>query len=171
MPFKQTARICATIAICGVAACEPMSDAERSYFESRDFDVEQERQLMQTMTEWNSVDGAIELVKSTPAPEDEEGTIEEWINRERMGIEGDVMFPRWEGLRRGSNRFEVRYTYTVIDFDYNIQKTGYRWDVDTMLKVVNGPEPIDPEELEPKPRRPLTQDAIEDELQEDFSLE
>ncbi len=156
MTFKILTRITAIAAVAGIfatTACEPLSESEQRYFEAREFDADQQRELMQTVAEWNSVDGAVELVKATDAPDDEEGSTEDWIERKRAEIRGDVMFPRWEGRRLGSHNFEVRYTHTVIDYDYNIEKSGFTWEVDTMLKMVNGPTPIDPAELEPRPRR------------------
>ncbi len=153
------------VALLLMAGCEPMSDSEQRYFESREFDADHQQAMMQSAMEWNSVDGAIELVKATDAPEGEGGTIEEWIQRERAGIQGDVMFPRWEGRRLGTHRFEVRYTHTVIDFDYHIEKSGYAWEVDTMLKAVAGPTVLDPAELEPRARVAPLREPLDETLE------
>lgn len=160
--------------VCGAAllltACEPMSEDEQRYFESREFDADQQQALMQSTMEWNSVDGAIEMVKANDAPDDAEGTILEWVEQKRAAIQGEVMFPRWEGRRLGAHRFEVRYSHTVIDFDYNIDKFGFAWEVDTMLKMVAGPTELGPDDLEPRPRRAVLREPLDESL-EDYSLE
>ncbi len=168
--FRQTALIGAVALAFGVA-CEPLPESERRYFESRDFDADHQQAMMQTDFEWNSVDGAIELVKITEAPEAEEGTIDEWIRGIRAAIDGDVMFPRWEGRRLGSHRFEVRYTHTVVDSDYTIERFGYAWEVDAVLKTVDGPTALDPAELEPRPRRAVLREPIPELLDEGFDPE
>ncbi len=129
-----------------------------------------DREVVRTMSELNSVDAALELVQIAEAPEGYEGSVLDWLAELRDGIDGDVMFPRWDSRRKGANRFEVTYTHTVIDFDYNIFKTGYRWDVDTMLKIVDGPEHILPEDLEP-PQRPAPVLEPVELLSDDFTLE
>lgn len=156
--------------VLSVTACDPLSEDELRDFEAREFESNEQQALLETAAEWNSVDGAIELVKSSESPEGEEGTITDWIELKRNAIEGDVMFPRWDGRRLGSHRFEVRYTHTVIDYDYNIAKSGYAWEADTMLKVIDGPTPLDPEELDPRPRRGALGETSEESL-EDLDLE
>jgi len=148
-----------------LTACEPLTESDGRYFEAREFDADQQQAMMQSAMEWNSVDGAIELLKATEAPDGEEGTIEEWMDRKRAAIAGDVMFPRWEGRRLGSHRFEVRYSHTVIDFDYNIEKMGYAWEVDTMLKMVAGPTELTEADLEPRPRRPVARETLDEALE------
>ncbi len=157
--------ISAGMALHLLTGCEPLSEGELRDFESREFGRDEQRALLQDAAEWNSVDGAVELVRSFEAPDEEEGTTEEWIRRKREAIEGDVMFPRWDGRRLGSHRFEVRYTHTVIDYDYNIEKSGYAWEADTMLKTVVGPTPLEPAELESRPRRPSLTEPLDEPLE------
>jgi hypothetical protein len=133
------------------------SDPESSsrYFESAEDATElQHQELMRAMTELNSIDGAVDLVRASYHPDFPETlTMDEWVQAERAAIAGDVMFPKWEGRRHGSHRFEVRYTHTVIDYDYTILKSGYSWDVDTMIKLVKGPHALEPAELDQRLRR------------------
>lgn len=153
----------------GLSACTPVSESERAYFESREKEQEQQQAFIHAMAEANSIEGALAMVKEYPAP-DETGTTEEWIDREQARLSGDVLFPRWEGLRKGPNKFEVQFTYTHRDEDYNIVKKGYGWEVDTLLKLVNGPRELEDAELETRPRRTAAQDQYET-LREEFSLE
>ena len=152
--------------------CEPVSEQERAYFEARAMEEEQEGLLMETKTEWNTVDGAIEMARTTMMADTNvfAGTHGEWVRARVEQVRGDVMFPRWEGQRKGANRFEVRYTHTEIDDDYNLERVGFTWNVDTMLKLVDGPQPIDPAELAPR-ERPRPELKPLDGFTEDFSLE
>lgn len=151
-------------------SCGPVSDSEREFWEERERRQESERELLRLMTEANTVESAIELVKQSDAPDGYVGTVDVWLGRQRDAVEGDVLFPRWEGHRIGANRFEVRYTHTIIDYDYNIVRHGFTWEADTMLKIVTGPTKIDPAELEPPARRELPLEEPLREL-EGFSLE
>lgn len=100
-------------------------------------------------SELNSVDGAIELVQQAPASEvDFEGSTAEWIANHREQNENTIMFPRWEGQRKGAHHFAVRYSHIEIDFDYNMEHVGYEWQVDTMLKQVSPPVPLTQSEVE-----------------------
>ena len=60
------------------------------------------------------------------------------------------MFPRWEGTRKGTHLFDVRFTYTHRDLDYRINKKGYIWEVDTRLRMVQGPQKWKEEERRPR---------------------
>jgi hypothetical protein len=138
------------------AGCDPAPAPEEFYFDESSTDLN--RQIIRTEAEWNSVDGAIQMVQMTDAPDaDFEGNTQQWIDAQRALIEGDIMFPRWEGKRKGANRFEVMYTHTVIDHEYNIVKSGYRWEVDTRIKSVEGPHTIETEDLQPPPRPEIPQ--------------
>lgn len=166
--YRAGSMVCLCVLVSG---CDPAPEGERTYYEEQEVRAEDERFLMEVMTTTDSMDGAIQLVQQQEAPDEFGGTIEEWLAVARREIEGDVMFPRWEGQRKGANRFEVRYTHTVIDYDYNIMRTGYTWEVDTMMKVVNGPKPIDPEELKPKTRTlPSLDSMLEDGDDDDDAL-
>ena len=153
-----------------VAGCEPVSESERTYFETRDQELEEQRQFMQTMTDANTMENAINMVKKHASPTENTNT-EAWINNALNRLVGDVMFPKWDARRLGPNRFEVMFTYTHIDREYTITRGGYAWEVDTLLKVVSDPRELASADLEPQPRWPaveLKDDVITPEA---FSLE
>ncbi len=152
-----------------LCACAPVTESERAYFESREKEQEQQQAFIHAMAEANSIEGALVMVKEYPAP-DESGSTEQWIEREQARLSGDVLFPRWEGLRKGPNKFDVLFTYTHRDQDYNIVKKGYGWEVDTLLKLVTGPRDLDDAEMETRPRRTAAQNEYET-LRKEFSLE
>ncbi len=159
------------MALSMLLGCGPTTYFDEDLYYDEDAGREPERDVVRTMSEWNSVDAALELVQQAEAPEGYEGTVLDWLAELRDGVEGDVMFPRWDSRRKGANRFEVTYSHTVIDYDYNIFKTGYSWDVDTMLKMVHGPEDIPPEDLEPPQRPTPALEPVELLPDDDFTLE
>ena len=85
------------------------------------------------------------MVQEARAP-DGNGLIPEWVDRQLENIRNLVMFPRWEVLRRGSNRYEVRYTFTQID-GASMTKRGFFWNVDVVLKLVSSPRELAPSEV------------------------
>lgn len=119
-----------------LAACGPSPIEGVDYVEHRH---DASSQVFQT-SELNSIDGAIELVQESPAPDSEfSGTTADWIKQLREEIDHTVMFPNWEGQRKGAHQFTVRYVHIEIDFDYNMEHVGFEWQVDTMLKQIEGP--------------------------------
>jgi hypothetical protein len=83
----------------------------------------------------------LQLVQEQPAP-DGNGTVADWIERQARSARGQPLFPRWQVQRRGINRFEVRYTFTWIGLDNQIESRGYIWHVDSALNKVQGPKTI-----------------------------
>lgn len=85
----------------------------------------------------------VALVQSTPAVDGL--ATSNWVHRQLGLVKGEIMFPKWEAQRRGKTRYEVRFTYTLIDPDNRIVKRGYAWSVDAAVQVVDPPREIDPE--------------------------
>lgn len=77
------------------------------------------------------------LVHESPAP-DGEGNTTEWVRRS-MDSTVQKLFPRWQVVRRGATRYEVKYTYTVINTTNELTRQGYAWNVDAALKTVGPP--------------------------------
>ncbi len=126
------------------------------------------RSVARSMADAASVDEAVEMVKKWVA-EDQLGTMEQWVEAELGRVRGDIMFPQWEATRKGAHQFDVLFTYTHRDLDYHIDKKGYRWEVNTRLNVVRGPEPWREEKEEPEwtpsfediPERPAVEADME----------
>lgn len=85
----------------------------------------------------------VALVQNSPAPEG--GSTADWLKREQAKITGEVMFPRWDVDRRGTSKYEVRFTYTLIDPENRIVKRGFAWTVDAGLQIVGPPREVSPE--------------------------
>ncbi len=136
----------AGLAFLAVAGCSPATDAERAYMESRAGERQQREQMQRTLDGVSEDAAAIDMAKDSPA-KDGPGTAEQWIEQLTAREQGHLMFPRWEGVPRSLNKYEVRYTYTVMSESGSITKKGYAWDVDLMLKAVTGPRELDAADL------------------------
>jgi hypothetical protein len=90
---------------------------------------------------------AIRLVKESAAP-DEQGTNEDWVRRQTEGERTSVYFPVWKASPRGLSKFEVTYSCTVVVDERNvIEKRGFAWNVDLVLRLVTPPREMRPDEL------------------------
>ena len=78
----------------------------------------------------------------------EELTVEEWLRKKMESRGGQIMFPRWNVRRRGANKFDVTFVYTVLMPDYTIEKEGFTWRVDAVLRLVSAPTGLDEKDME-----------------------
>lgn len=88
---------------------------------------------------------AIRLVREAPAA-DGWGTNEDWAKRHLDAIDTDVFFPRWQAARRAAGRYEVTFTYTVVNGGM-MTRRGFVWTADVVLKLVSPVREMTPEEL------------------------
>ena len=84
------------------------------------------------------------MVQMSPAKEGD-GTIADWVDRRLKELTGQLMFPRWQAERRGASKFEVQFTFTLIDEQNRIVKRGYAWSVDVPLNLVGPTRELEPE--------------------------
>jgi hypothetical protein len=124
-----------------LAGCSPASDAERAYLDAREEQRLQKDSLRQTLEGVSGGEAAIDTVKQSAAPGGA-GTVEQWVRQQTGQEKGDLLFPRWEAIRRSLTRYEVRHTYRVMSESGLIAKKGYAWDVDLVLKQVSGPRDL-----------------------------
>jgi hypothetical protein len=110
--------------------------------------------------------GVVALVRAS-ASQDGPGTMSDWLDRQLKAVTGQVMFPDWKAERRGATKFEVQYTFTLIDGANRIVKRGYAWTVDVPLSLVGPPRTISPEYAPAAGQRHDTRRV----LQEQSSLE
>lgn len=88
--------------------------------------------------------GVVAMVQRSPAKEGD-GTIADWVDRRLKELTGQLMFPRWQAERRGTSKFEVQFTFTLIDEENRIVKRGYAWSVDVPLSIVGPTRELEPE--------------------------
>jgi hypothetical protein len=88
--------------------------------------------------------GVVAMVQLSPAKEGD-GTIADWVDRRLKELTGQLMFPRWQAERRGASKFEVQFTFTLIDEQNRIVKRGYAWSVDVPLNLVGPTRELEPE--------------------------
>lgn len=104
----------------------------------------------------------IALVTAQPAPEGNV-SVTAWLERQLAATGGQALFPRWQVSRRAANRYEVRFTYTWINRDNQIEQRGYAWSVDALQNTVEGPFSIgDAEPASPRSLEELQQRRAED---------
>jgi len=111
----------------------------------------------------------LNLVRENPAP-DGQGLTKEWVER-LVDARPQALFPRWQVMRRGATRYEVKYTYTLIDSTNQITRVGYTWGVDAALKVVDAPKVMTQAEPASSPDRRFTQQQRRRIEEEEASLE
>ena len=92
--------------------------------------------------------GVVAMVQMSPA-KDGGGTMGDWVDRRLKELTGQLMFPRWQAERRGASKFEVQFTFTLIDKENRIVKRGYAWTVDVPLNLVGPPREMEPEYTQP----------------------
>lgn len=143
-------RVPALLLVC-LAACSPPSDRERQYMRQREEERAQRESLKVAIVESAKDTDVIRLVKGSPSP-DANLTTETWVDQQMAQIRGQVIFPRWEVSRRGSSKYEARYTYTLLDAENSMTRRGWRWEADVVLKVVGAPRELEPEESAPRIR-------------------
>ncbi|MBN1268882.1 MAG: hypothetical protein JXB04_04790 [Kiritimatiellae bacterium] len=141
--------LAAVMGCCG--GCTPATDAEREYLEARREKARQKEAFLDAVEVADESGTAIQLVKDSPAP-DGQGTAEAWANRETGQVRGSVLFPRWTARRRGRGKYEVHFTYTLMDETGSVSKHGHAWSVDIVLRLVGSHRLMTAEELNVRTR-------------------
>ena len=123
------------------AGCGFGTESERAYFAAREAERLQQLELRDAVVAETPEVEVLSLVTDDAAP-DGSGTTGDWVKRAANETGGQLLFPRWQVDRRGANRYEVKYTYTLIDSTKHLSRRGFLWNVDTALKVVGKPHPL-----------------------------
>lgn len=148
-----------------LAACSPETDAERAYLEARQAELEQRENVKLALEGGTEESTAVKLVKEAPGS-DGAGTTEAWLERQLNVSRQSVLFPRWQAQRRGTGKYEVRFTCTLMGETGEITKKGYAWNADLILKLVTPARELSPEEMASfssrryRPRTPDTQREV-----------
>lgn len=152
-----------------LAGCGPTTESERAYFAAREAERLEHEEMRRAITTPLPDQEVLALVREEDSP-DGAGTMMDWVQRQIARLKGQVLFPRWQVTRRGSSKYEVRYTFTWIDATNHISSKGYFWIVDGGLRLVGAPHELDAVEVGPRVRTPaeVQQQRIRD---EEYSLE
>ncbi len=140
--------------LAGMAGCGPDSETDPAWLETRQSEIEQHKALRQTMQGDSGEKAAIKMVKESGAI-DEKGTTEEWLDRQVNLAKSMVLFPRWEVSRRGMGRYEVRFTYTMMDENSGVVRKGFAWETDLVARNVGPPREMNQTELTQHPTEPF----------------
>jgi hypothetical protein len=158
-------------ALAGSMGCTPpVTDEEKNYFDEQKREKEQRDLLSQALQGETKQGEALKLVKDSEAILGE-GNTQEWLDRLLKHEKGDVMFTRWATTARGANKYEVRFTYTLMGEGYVIEHKGFSWVVDLILKKVSDPRALADAELGKRERGRITQQQRYRQEKEKFSLE
>lgn len=145
--IQKISRVLGAAVVCLLAAgCSPQTDAEREYLERRRVESLVRESIRETLEGGAEESEAVDLVKQSRAA-DGSGTTESWLREAMDERKGDILFPRWQAFRRGLDRYEVWFSYTFMAPAGGVEKVGYSWNVDLMLKTVNEPRPLTEREL------------------------
>ena len=136
-----------SLILCATVGCDPMGRAPDA--DVRGAHAIQALKPNAEPSHRDDVADARRMVDESLVWEDsEELTVEEWLHGKMESNGGQVMFPTWGVRRQGANKFEVTFAYTVLKEDYTIEKEGYAWRVDTVLRLVSAPMALDKKEME-----------------------
>ena len=141
-----------------LSGCGYQTESEKAYFDAREAErltqLEQRNALVAVVPDKD----ILEMVQEEAAP-DGDGTVKDWAGRQADRATGQVLFPRWQVMRRGANRYEVRYTYTLIDATNHLTRMGLSWSVDHALKLVGKPETLKLGDPQPQGRTFIQQQS------------
>jgi len=115
-----------------------MAPAEREFFRKLDAERGEREARMRGARSSFSAQQLIDQVRNHPAPEGE-GTMQDWLQRQLSAYTGQIMFPKWTSMRRGSNKQDVIFSFIFIDEQNNTRKLQYEWDVDILDMTVGPP--------------------------------
>jgi hypothetical protein len=131
---------------CLLGGCDPISPADKQFFEERDQERAQREAQLRAVNDSVTSDDVIKRVRSSPA-RDGNGTSEEWLNRQLQEMKGQILFPRWTATRRGSNKQEVSFEFVFNDSQNQMRRLSYTWDVDVLDMTVGIPRFAQLEEI------------------------
>lgn len=91
---------------------------------------------------------ALKIVQEAPAgTNDPAATTGRKIEEQAAAMEGSVLFPRWTARRVGASDYEVRFTFTHIDNQYNMARKGFSWIANVAKKTAGPMRVLRPEDF------------------------
>lgn len=146
-------KTCAIVIMAGLAAggCGVQTEQERAYFAAREAERLEREEMQRVLTATVPDEELLELVREQPSPNGV-GHMMDWVNVQVGAMKGQILFPRWQVTRRGSSKYEVRYSFTWIDPTNHISSCGFAWTVDGGLKLVSEPRVLEAVDMTPRAR-------------------
>jgi hypothetical protein len=124
--------------LAGVVGCDRIRVEDRGFFEELELERSQREVTLRRANENVTTGDVIERVKQTVV-DDKGGTTEQWLMAEIAKMGGQMLFPRWEAIRRGSNKQEVTFSFVLINDRNQMQRMAYSWQVDVLDMTVESP--------------------------------
>jgi hypothetical protein len=117
--------------------CERIAPEDQAFFEQQAKARAEKESMMRRVNDAVTTDDVIDRVREHPV-DDTGQTTQEWLNQQIADMKGQMMFPRWTTIRRGSNKQEVTFTFVLNDIRNQMHKLAYTWQVD-VLEMTVGP--------------------------------
>jgi len=111
---------------------------------------EKEKAKWDDLTTDDGPQDALRLVQKNTVAESNLST-EEWIRKQLSEEDGQIMFPKWEARRKNMQEYEVKFTYTKLNDDYTIEKKGYSWFVNYVLRLVSNARTLSEKDFKEQP--------------------
>lgn len=122
----------------GLSGCDRIRVEDRTFFNDLERERAQREAVLRRANESVTTGDVIERVKQYPLDE-KGGTTEQWLMAEIAKMGGQMLFPRWEAIRRGSNKQEVTFSFVLINDRNQMQRMAYSWQVDVLDMTVESP--------------------------------
>lgn len=130
--------ILAAIGVAGLTGCDRIRVEDRGFFEDLEHERSQREAVLRRANDNVTTGDVIERVKQHEVDE-KGGTTEQWLMAEIAKMGGQMLFPRWEAIRRGSNKQEVTFSFVLINDRNQMQRMAYSWQVDVLDMTVESP--------------------------------
>ena len=119
--------------------CERIAPEDQTFFEEQAKARAEKESMMRRVNDAVTTDDVIDRVREHPV-DDTGQTTQEWLNQQIADMKGQMMFPRWTTVRRGSNKQEVTFTFVLNDTRNQMHKLAYTWQVDVLEMTVGPPQ-------------------------------
>ncbi len=121
-----------------MAGCDRINVEDRAFFDELERNRSQRESVLRRANDKVTTGDVIERVKQHEV-EGKGTTTEQWLMAEIAGMGGQMLFPRWEAIRRGSNKQEVTFSFVLINDRNQMQRMAYSWQVDVLDMTVESP--------------------------------
>jgi len=130
--------LCVASGLALASGCDRITMEDRAFFDELERNRSQRESALRRANDKVTTDDVIERVKQHQVGEDGE-TTDAWLRREIARMGGQMLFPRWEAIRRGSNKQEVTFSFVLINDRNQMQRMAYSWQVDVLDMTVEPP--------------------------------
>jgi len=121
-----------------ISGCDPISSEDKAFFEDHERERGQREASLRAASSAVREEDVISNVQRFKSP-DGIGTMQDWLDRQIIELNGQILFPKWIARRRGSNIQEVTFNFILVDSRNLMRRIRYVWDVDVLDMTVGSP--------------------------------